>query len=109
MEAVFRADGGNAGDVNVRTDYAMGADFHMFIDHTVRANVDCGVEVGFRMDDRCWMNHRAKSEASERIAKRKNFELDRFKKTAAESAGKPDALQTLRETDNTRKLARPLE
>lgn len=64
MEAIIRADSGNAGDIHVRPDNTTGADLHIFIDDSVRPDLDCGIEPGFRMNDRCRMNHRAKSEAS---------------------------------------------
>jgi len=57
VEVVVRANRRGTGEVNVRPDDAVRADFHPFIDHSVRTDANGGIQPGFRMNHGSWMDH----------------------------------------------------
>src|SRR4051812_50095137 len=57
VKAVVRANDRDAGEVNVRPDDAVRADFHAFVNHDIRPDANRGIQPGFRMNDGGWVNY----------------------------------------------------
>ena len=57
IKAVLRADGRQAGQIDLRADDTVRADLHAFINDGVRPDLDRRVQLRPGMNDGGWMNH----------------------------------------------------
>ena len=64
VEAVVRADGRQAGQIDLRADDAVRADLHAFINDRVRSDSDRRVQFRLGMNDSGWMNHQSQKWAN---------------------------------------------
>jgi len=63
VKNVVRADLGDAGEIDVRSDDAVRAEFHVRVNHGIRPDVDGGVQFRLRMNDGGRMNHLAATDS----------------------------------------------
>src|SRR5437667_11947116 len=70
-KVIVSANGSAPREIYMRTDDAVGPEFHAFIDHGVRPYSNARLQLRVWMNDRCRVNHRVKSGTSHSDAKPK--------------------------------------
>jgi hypothetical protein len=60
MEYIVRTGRRQAREINVRPDDAVRAQFHALVNHGIRPDANGRIQLGLRMNDGGWMNHRVK-------------------------------------------------